>query len=62
MVVNLVSLNEFAYLILELRVKQDMTQIRSFILGRRVGGDSWLKAKVFQVRLPGNSSDILLLK
>lgn len=40
MVVNLVSLNGFAYLILQLRIKQDMTQIRSFILGRRVGGPS----------------------
>lgn len=38
MVVNLVSLNGFAYLILQLCNKQDMTQIRSSTLERRVGG------------------------
>jgi len=37
-VVNLLSSNGFAGLILPLRIKQDMTQIRSFILGRKVGG------------------------
>lgn len=40
MVMNMMPVNGFAYVILQLRSKQDLSQIRSFISGRRVEGDS----------------------
>lgn len=60
MVMNMMPVNGFAYVILQLRSKQDLSQIRSFISGRRVEGDSWSKAKVFLIMLPDKSHDILL--